>query len=146
MFTAIAVWFIFPKPEKKKKLRPRDTSPPLPEKSLMLWIKHKLRKTSSPNKQIAFAEPNTCVWNCAPELIGGRLWCRTAGRHSWEIPQTGHAEFSTACNGNCSTVGAGGTARNLRHQAGKQCCRLSWTTSAVGGSQREGQGPERSWP
>lgn len=127
----------------RKKIRPWDTSPPLAEMSLMLWIKHKLRKTSSLNKQIAFAEPNTCVWNCAPELIGGRLWCHTTGCCSWEIPQTGHAEFSAPCKGNCLTLGAGGMARNLRNQTGKQCCHLSWTTSAVR-SQREGQGPEGS--
>lgn len=64
---------------KKKSTRLRDTSQPLAEMSLMPQKKCKLRKTSSPNKQAAFAEPNACVWNCSPNLIGGRLWCSAAG-------------------------------------------------------------------
>lgn len=89
----------------RKELRPKDTSPPLAEMSVMLWIKHKLTKTSSPSKQTAFAEPNACVWSCAPELTGGKsLYCAT-GYRSWEIPQAGHGEFSTLCKGNCQTLG-----------------------------------------
>lgn len=81
---------------RKKPLRPRDTSPPLAVMSLTLWIKHKLRKTSSPNKQIAFAEPNTCVWNCAPELIGGRLWCRTTVEKSLQLVMQSSSQHAAA--------------------------------------------------
>lgn len=73
--------------------------------SLTLWIKHKLRKTSSPSKQTAFAEPSTCVWSCAPELIGGRFLCPARGHRSWETPGAGHREFSTLCKGKCQTLG-----------------------------------------
>lgn len=92
----------------RKKLRPGNTSPPLADMSLMLWINHKLRKN------IITQQTNKICWTkcICLELFSWANWKQALVSYrrmsQWAIPQTGHAEFSVPCNGNCLTLGAGG--------------------------------------